>query len=542
MSNDARAQAPSVRLGPAAAGSCRRRVHLDHVPIADRATRTALDPAAKLLLADIAQHRDVALAIAGAQVPEGALLARSLRSERRLAVIDLLIPDGQGYVPILIRGHRTLDAGTGAPVSVLADPLARWSSMDYKQRPHQADALALAHCYRLLQDLGMAATRAIGGIIGRGNVEPELICWHDLDGPAPSTLADYDVRIADRFAVADAAAQQAPPLAWPSRVAECRRCPWDSLCSAELAARRDISLIAPGADAVNLRSAGLLTVDDLAAATDEQLAVVAANGLTGSRTSEGRIKARAWQRGKLLARRREVVQVPRADIELDVDMESYVEDGAYLWGTYLTGTGPGLTAVSAQGGEPGYRGFVTWDPLPAQAEGEAFVEFWAYLQGLREIAVGGGLTFAAYCYSRSAEDRWLLSTPVRYPQVPGMPTVAQIREFIGSLQWVDIYEVVGREFMVSGSRRLKTVAPVAGFSWRDPEPGGANSMVWYRGAVGADGRPPDDALKVRVLEYNEDDVLATLALRNWMTDRAADDTPTVAELELLTPLQVSGPR
>ena len=55
-------------------------------------------------------------------------------------------------------------------------------------------------------------------------------------------------------------------------------------------------------------------------------------------------------------------------------------------------------------------------------------------------------------------------------------------------------------------------------------------MVWYRAAVGADGRPPSESQKQRLLEYNEDDVLATLALRRWMTAGAEAQTPTVADL------------
>ena len=121
------------------------------------------------------------------------------------------------------------------------------------------------------------------------------------------------------------------------------------------------------------------------------------------------------------------IRVRRADLELDVDMESFLEDGAYLWGTYLTG--PGVTAL---GLTPGYRAFVSWRPLPDPDEGRAFAEFWTYLTRLRSLAAENGLTFAAYCYSRSAEERWLRSTPVRYPAVPGMPTPAQIAEFCSS--------------------------------------------------------------------------------------------------------------
>ena len=111
-----------------------------------------------------------------------------------------------------------------------------------------------------------------------------------------------------------------------------------------------------------------------------------------------------------------------------------------------------------------------------------------------------------------------------------MPSPAEVRDFTASGSWVDMYEMLGREFVAAGSKRLKAVAPIAGFAWRDPEPDGANSMVWYERAVGSDGSSPDPASRTRLLQYNEDDVLATRALRIWMTDRAASQTPTVADL------------
>jgi predicted RecB family nuclease len=547
------AQAVEIRLGAGSASSCRRRVHLDHDPDADRAARSAPDPAAALIRREVGVHR---ARISGRVRIDGARSSVDLRAGNRQAIVDLLVPgpDG-GFVPVLIRGHRTLDAGCGAVVSSLTDPL-RWTRSDaLRVRPHPEDALALAHCHRLLADLGMAGPRAVGGVIGRGNTDDTTICWYDLSAPGglpavsfgavafglgaaapgaaggPSILDDYDARFADRLAVAEAALRRGPALALPSRVSECRRCPWDAVCTAELTRGRDVSLIAPGSDAAGLRAVGVVTIDDLALADDQQLDAVAPARATGAvRGPELRLRARAWQADAVLIRRRDAVRVPRADIELDVDMECFIDDGAYLWGTYLSASGPGPAVVAAAGFEAGYQPFVTWEPLPHRAEGTMFAEFWAYLRELQVVANDAGLTFAAYCYSRQAEERWLYSTPVRYPDVPGMPTVQEVREFTASASWVDMYEMLGREFLAAGSKRLKTVAPLAGFSWRDPEPDGANSMVWYRAAVGADGRPPSASQKQRLLEYNEDDVLATLALRRWMSEGAAADTPTVAEL------------
>ncbi len=63
-----------------------------------------------------------------------------------------------------------------------------------------------------------------------------------------------------------------------------------------------------------------------------------------------------------------------------------------------------------------------------------------------------------------------------------------------------------------------TSAPGAGFSGRARAAGGVGSMSWYRLAVVYAGEP-DLTQRTRLLEYNEDDVRATLALREWMSPR-----------------------
>ena len=520
-----------VRLGPAAAGRCRRRVHLDADPGADRTRRSRADDGLRLRLSSGDAHRDEVLGRLRATFGDGVrwdpagstrppvVFEPSLRSFTRFGTPDALIWVDDGYRPIIVRSHRTTDRGSGAVLSRLDQPLSAEPDPTRKPRSHAADALALAHHHRLLTELGLAGTQAVGGVIGRGDQDGTSILWHRLDAPGASVLTDYDRRFADRLAVATAAATGEPALAQPSRIGECRRCSWWPVCSAELTAARDISLVVAGSDVEQMHAAGVRTVDDLARLDAD---VAAALPLTGLDPAYARVRGRAWLAGAALVRKEEQVRVRRADLELDVDMESYLEDGAYLWGTYLSGP-----AVAALGLTPGYRPFVSWQPLPDADEGRAFAEFWQYLAGLRALAAARGLTFAAYCYSRSAEERWLFSTPNRYPDVPGMPSTAEVSEFCRSGDWVDIYQEIRDQFVVPGSMKLKALAPLTGFAWRDADPGGENSMAWYRAAV-ADAA--DDAWRQRILHYNEDDVLATLALRRWMTDRPTE-APTVAELD-----------
>lgn len=577
-----------VRLGPADAGRCRRRVHLDHDPTADRSRRRAPDPGLQLRYDTLADHREAVHAALAAVLPldesgrppDGdaaadrpvALWSPRLVSQTRFASPDLLLradiltgaapatattatatpataapanagtatsgtatatPAGPvrdttrlGYHPVLVRGHRTTDPGTGARFSALDDIGRTSTSRTKKLRSHHADVLALAHVFRLLQDLGLAAA-PIGGIIGRGGPAADadwddgaIVVWHDLT----PVLADYDTAMADRLAVARAAAERRPALAFPSKVAECRRCPWWTVCGPELQAQHDVSLLAAGPDVELLRARGISSYDDVAALDP---ADAAALPLTSIPPSEISTRARAMVVGVPLVRRAETVAPTRADVELDVDMESYSDDGAYLWGTYLTGAAPPAFAR-------GYRPFVTWEGLDTDAAAGNFVTFWHYLTALREACSDAGRTFAAYCYSHQAEERWLYGTPARFPHVPGMPDRADVAEFCSSAQWVDLYVELKRAFIVQGSMRLKRVAPIAGFSWRDPEPGGENSMAWYRIAAGYDAAPEPDvaAHRRRILRYNEDDVLATLRLRQWMSEHATD-MPTRGGLDAL---------
>jgi predicted RecB family nuclease len=552
----------AVRLGPADADRCRRRIHLAFDPTADRSVMREPDPGFALRRADLADHREMLHERLRAAVPlvdwgslsglgagPDALGGRPafvwgarLSSSGRYGTADLLVraADG-GYLPVLVKGHRTVDPGVGAECSPLAQPLAMVRRLDRRMRAHHEDGLALAHLTRLLDELGLSSADRRGGIIGKGGPATDptwddgaMIVWHALDRPQDETgppaepgaatpdlslLEEYDSRFADRVRVATAAATGAPAQAQPSRVSECRRCPWWPRCSAELEAAHDVSLVVAGGDVDVLHVAGVHTYDDLAGLDAE---VAAALPLTAIAPREARVRAIAVRDGLALVRRTAPVLPRRADVELDVDMESYLDDGAYLWGTFLSG-------LPLPGFETGYRPFVTWQPLSDPATGANFVEFWQYLTAVRTAAAAWGASFAAYCYSRMAEERWLYGLPQRFPTVPGMPGQSEVAGFCRSPQWVDVYAEVRQWFIVPGSLRLKAVAAVSGFSWRDPEPSGENSLAWYRTAVSDPDLSAAHASRDRLLRYNEDDVRATLSLRRWMSERSGE-FPTVDDL------------
>lgn len=448
---------------------------------------------------------------AGAERIWGGLLPQEADTGRR-GGCEILWRDGDrgGYIPIIVVNHKVTDPRQPDPADyhpTTSDPY-EWNpkpDRHVRTRPQPRDQQRLAHLYRMLQRHGLASPALVGGAIG---YHFDRVLVHDLG----AILDDYDVRYADRIAVVRG---ELPTV--PSKVPECRQCPWWSRsaeadgrgCEKWLSEHRDVSLVAPGSRAEVLRRHGVETIDDLAAWSGDD-----PDDWQYEPFTEAVVTARAWATGAPLVRRGERVRVTRADVEVDVDLESYQEHGAYLWGTLLDGV---------------YRPFVTWDPLPTEDEGRSFAEFWGWLMSVRAQAAVDGKTFAAYCYSRTAEDKWLYESARRFAGRPGIPTEREIQQFVDGPQWVDMFQAVSEQFICPNGKGLKKIAPVAGFHWRDPEAGGEASMAWYRLAVAYEGGEPDMAQRTRILEYNEDDVQATKVLRDWMTDRADAEVPAIAD-------------
>lgn len=383
-------------------------------------------------------------------------------------------PDAEDYTPVIVSSHRVARRHEGSHLPGVPTHRLGLSApleLPYKLRHHSSDGYRLALAARALQELGLDS--GTGGAIGQ---DRETVFFVET--------AAYQ----EALDLACARLAAAPQV--PRRVKECASCRFWPLCEPQLRAVDDISLFLPGDRARRFREQGINTVSALADAALGEPSALAA----------------AWQRGEVLLRRpgARPAQVRRADVEVDIDMEAYLDQGAYLWGALHEGE---------------YRAFATWSPLGGAHEAQNFAEFFDWLMGLRATAHAAGKTFAAYCYSAHGENHWMLSSARRF----GYPEEEQVQEFIASPEWVDLFVQVKQNFAGPQGLGLKLVAPVAGHSWPNEDIDGETSVDLRRQAVSG-----SHTARQTLLDYNEGDVRATRAVREWMTN----DAPGVAELPL----------
>ncbi len=369
------------------------------------------------------------------------------------------------------------------------------------------------------------------------------------------------------------------PLVVPVRISECQICPWQAYCREQMEIADDVSLlphvgwrqrkvhldhgvttraelaaldwltarlVADGVDVASFMAEASgserqkAAREVLPAARHRQASKLEAAGITSVADAE-RLCARtalysstrssprpvalpdqidlarvALSREPVFRRRGvERLEVPRASIEIDIDMENNADNGVYLWGALVTDLS-GRRLLSE-----GYHPAVCWAELSLEREEDLLVEFWGWLSRQRCRASAAGASVHVYCYSEPAEKS-------RLQKLAPTPSIRrEVDELVASQQWVDMRKVFERQLLTGKGTGLKETASLAGFAWTSADAGGGQSMVRYEQAV----RGRSDAARAEarrwLLRYNGDDVEATLALRNWM-ERAAP--PSVAEL------------
>lgn len=477
------------------------------------------------------------------------------RGSPDLLVLGPAREDGSpGYLPVLVRRHRMLEAGGGEQFQ-RCTPLGH--GMTRRQLPgvrvrarREPDLLQLAHHWRILQAAGWASASPRGGVIGidrasqddglwrlrkhsRGGLPPvgeTMISWVDLTARQlrtyarsaergwrlHSALERYDHEFAFRLHIAKVAMERhgspedPPPTVNPVVVGECESCRWWPACRhrldpEDLSLQIDKARLDPREISV-LRSMGITTTRQLATTDLEALLPEYLPEVQHRPGAEDRVRLAARRAG-LLAHGQQLqriisghIELPEPGWSLDLDIETSVRDRVYLWG------------------------FLVDDP--DDPDGPHYVHFSRFTlldraeeQELAEEA----MTWLVHCLENHPQARVYHYSDFevvhirRIAAAGRLPNTLRVAHEFTRSNFSDLFGVVKRNIFGAHGVGLKAVAQYgAGFHWRDAEPGGLNSQHWFAAAVNATDEAQREALRRRLLEYNEDDTRATWALRGWL--------------------------
>jgi predicted RecB family nuclease len=430
-------------------------------------------------------------------------------------------PDGDSEEPRVLRYSTLADPAPNAAVDV--------SGYGLRIGSRSADFLQLAHYHRMLEACGFGAEQALAAVIGSDVLfDAPVLVWGDLrrlhvrtfSRSRPegwrlrSLLERYDHEHAFRIKIAVAALQQTGRpdrdpelLVRPIVNKECPRCQWWEHCLPQLHPD-DVSLRLDKTpldmrEIATLRQHGIATITDLADADLDQLLEWYLPEVSHRGGAEGRIRVAARRARMLLEGSsfdRETtgpIEVPEADVEIDLDIESSADGRIYLWGFLVQHAGDAAAI---------YHEFSQFDDLDDRSEAALAADAFTWLRSV----VDAKPSVAVFHYSE-----------YEVAKIGELATREQDELFnwaaaYAEEHFVDLLEIVKAHYFGVSGLGLKLMARHVGFRWRDDDPGGLNSQLWFAEAVHGENAEVRTQARRRVLEYNEDDVIATSQVRAWL--------------------------
>jgi len=484
----------------------------------------------------------------GAHVIIGGCLPVDL-SGHRVGSPDLLVRSVEGssrspaYHPVEVKWHRIIARSRPADgngedprvlrYSTLTDPSAgaAFGVSGYELRidSRSGDFLQLAHYHRMLEACGFGAEQALAGVIGTDDLfDAPVLAWADLDKPQVRTfsrsspdgwrlrsfLERYDYEHAFRVRIAAVAQQQTGRpdqdpelLVHPIVNKECPRCQWWEHCLPQLDPD-DVSLRIDKSpldmrEIATLRRHGIATITDLANTDLDQLLEWYLPEVSHRGGEEGRISVAARRARMLLEGSsfdRETtgpIEVPQAEVEIDLDIESSADGRIYLWGFLVQHAGDEAAV---------YHEFSRFDDLDERSEAALATDAFSWLRSVVDCTP----SVAVFHYSEY-EVAKISELAAREGDELFDWAAAYAEE-----HFVDLLEIVKAHYFGVSGLGLKLMARHVGFRWRDVDPGGLNSQLWFAEAVHGESAEVRAQARRRVLEYNEDDVIATSQVRAWL--------------------------
>jgi predicted RecB family nuclease len=458
---------------------------------------------------------------------------------------DILIKVDRGYLPADVKNHLTLEPAKvkNANMSPLAFPDVRlpvtgWTAATTHR---YEDGLQLAHYTRMLQACGYhpEPEQLWGAVLGTSRLEvtpslgPEWVfVWHDLNEPLGFTfsrsrgkarrslLERYDHEHGFRVKVAETARNitggdnHPRPLVEPIGQNECRRCPYEQWCAQQMGQHDPSAAITIGRldtrEWLALRRMGITTTAALSVVDPDDPAFFGEYLVEVSHRTPETARNRlvvAIERAEMICDGVDLkrngdgpVEVPVADVEIDVDIEYDLDNRVYMWGARVRrGTDDSSARYTAD--------FTEWEPLDDQGERALAARFAAWLRAERAKAEAAGATLRVFHWSH---PEWS-----KLKSILGMTEVSDLTDpDTGVL--VDLEKVFKASFTSLHGSSIKEVGPLFGFRWRVDDPGGAISQT-YLSKVRTSTDPGEVATaKEWLLTYNEDDNAAMAKIRDGM--------------------------
>lgn len=396
-----------------------------------------------------------------------------IASDDLLGEPDLLRKEGNGYIA------GDIKSGSGF----------EGANEEDEGKPKKHYAVQLALYTDILERLGRsAARRSFVWDIYSKEVPYDFAAMYGVRNPR-RLWDDYQECLGEARGIVRRATETQPAYS-----GICKNCVWYTTCLKNLEADNDLTLIPDLGRSKREAMVGQIgSIRDLAKTNPAAF-------ITGKKTAFKGIGPDTLEkliaRAKLLSTEngkpylRAPIALPDADTELFFDIEvDPMRDICYLHGF-----------VERLGGDNASERFVAFfaDAVTPAAEERAFAEAWCYMQTAQPCAI--------YYYS-SYERAIYRKLQQKYP---GVCTEAEIQALFDSPRSVDLYYDVVFKATEWPTRdfSIKTLAKYLGFTWRDSDPSGAASIEWFDRWI----RSGDEAVRQRILDYNEDDCRATRAL------------------------------
>jgi len=385
---------------------------------------------------------------------------------------DLLERRGNGYIP------GDIKSGSGLEEFDSGDKLKEHYAFQVAHYVHILELLGLSDGNREAFVIDRAGQRVPYALTEPQGVRKTTTWWESYQDALQHVTGLVSGAMVTRSALSSA----------------CKLCHWYGHCKQACIRDDDLTLIAElGRSKRDVMAGDIPTVAALASCNTDSY--MAPNGKKTIFPGIGPDSLLKYQeRARLLSTPgaqpylKHPVTLPVAANEVFFDIEADpMRDIVYLHGF-----------VERPHGQPGrevFRPCFAVGIAPADEEA-AFAEAWNYLIARVQDSV-------VYYYS-AYEKTSYKKLAAKYPNVCDVVAVAALFDLPAM---VDLYNEIVRPHTEwpTYDKSIKTLAKYLGFNWRDTNPSGAASIEWYQRWV----ETGDPAIRQRILDYNEDDCLAT---------------------------------